>query len=64
MMIVNITDIIDDDGGGRTSSITEYVVSLIIIMNIYHALINTLSAHMILLNPNTRFYTHDTSQPK
>ena len=49
-------DIIDDDGVSRTSSITEHVVPLIK-MNIYHALINTLSAHMILINPNTKFYT-------
>ena len=32
--------------------------ALIIIMYIYHALINALSAHMIHINLNTIFYTH------
>ena len=31
---------------------------IIIIMYIYHALINALSAHMIHINLNMRFYTH------
>ena len=31
---------------------------IIIIMYIYHALINALSAHMIHINLNTIFYTH------
>ena len=36
---------------------------LIIIMYIYHALINTLSARMILINLNTVFYTHVEHSP-
>ena len=36
---------------------------LIIIMYIYHALINTLSACMILINLNTVFYTHVEHSP-
>ena len=31
---------------------------IIIIMYIYHALINTLSTHMTHVNLNTTFYTH------
>ena len=34
-----------------------------IIMYIYHALINTLSAHMIHVNLNTIFYTHVEHSP-
>ena len=36
---------------------------LIIIMYIYHALINTLSAHMIHINLNIIFYTHVQHSP-
>ena len=36
---------------------------LIRIMYIYHALINTLSARMILINLNTVFYTHVEHSP-
>ena len=36
---------------------------LIIIMYIYHALINTLSAHMIHINLNMIFYTHVEHSP-
>ena len=35
----------------------------IIIMYIYHVLINTLSAHMIHINLNTIFYTHVEHSP-
>ena len=34
------------------------ILCLTIIMYIYHATINALSAHMIHINPNTIFYTH------
>ena len=37
--------------------------SIIIIMYIYHALINALSAHMIHINLNTIFYTHVQHSP-
>ena len=33
------------------------------IMYIYHALINTLSTHMIHINPNMIFYTHVEHSP-
>ena len=36
---------------------------LIIIMYIYHALINALSAHMIYINLNMIFYTHVEHSP-
>ena len=36
---------------------------IIIIMYIYHALINALSAHMIHINRNTIFYTHVEHSP-
>ena len=36
---------------------------LIIIMYIYHALINALSAHMIHINLNMIFYTHVKHSP-
>ena len=36
---------------------------LIIIMYIYHALINALSAHMIHINLNMIFYTHVEHSP-
>ena len=32
-------------------------------MYIYHALINALSAHMIHINLNTKFYTHAEHSP-
>ena len=35
----------------------------IIIMYIYHALINALSAHMIHINLNMIFYTHVEHRP-
>ena len=34
------------------------IISIIIIMYIYRALINTLSAHMIHINLNMIFYAH------
>ena len=39
------------------------VVIIIIIMYIYHALINALSAHMIHINLNMIFYTHVERSP-
>ena len=38
-------------------------VYIIIIMYIYHALINALSAHMIHINLNMIFYTHVKHSP-
>ena len=38
-------------------------VVIIIIMYIYHALINALSAHMIHINLNMIFYTHVKHSP-
>ena len=38
--------------------------SIIIIMYIYHAFINALSAHMIHMNLNTIFYTQAAHLPK
>ena len=42
---------------------TERVMGIIIIMYIYHALINALSAHMIRINLNMIFYTHVQHSP-
>ena len=39
------------------------LVLIIIIMYIYHALINALSAHMIHINLNMIFYTHVEHSP-
>ena len=39
------------------------VILIIIIMYIYHALINALSAHMIHINLNMVFYTHVEHSP-
>ena len=39
------------------------VLIIIIIMYIYHALINALSAHMIHINLNMIFYTHIEHSP-
>ena len=36
---------------------------IIIIMYIYHVLMNTLSAHTIHINLNTIFYTHVEDSP-
>ena len=38
-------------------------LQIIIIMYIYHALINALSAHMIHINLNMIFYTHVKHSP-
>ena len=40
-----------------------WFIALIIIMYIYHALINALSAHMIHINLNMIFYTHVEHSP-
>ena len=42
---------------------TFFSTELIIIMYIYHALINALSAHMIHINLNMIFYTHVEHSP-
>ena len=39
------------------------IIIIIIIMYIYHALINALSAHMIHINLNMIFYTHVKHSP-
>ena len=39
------------------------LVVIIVIMYIYHALINALSAHMIHINLNTIFYAHVERSP-
>ena len=41
----------------------DIMIIIIIIMYIYHALINTLSAHMIHINLNMIFYTHIEHSP-
>ena len=40
-----------------------YIYKIIIIMYIYHALISTMSAHMIHINLNMIFYTHVEHSP-
>ena len=47
--------------GLRITSVS--VCSVIIIIYIYHALINALSAHMIHINLNMIFYTHVEHSP-
>ena len=42
---------------------TKEALIIIIIMYIYHALINALSAHMIHINLNMIFYTHVKHSP-
>ena len=39
------------------------IITIIIIMDIYHALINALSAHMIHINLTMIFYTHVEHSP-
>ena len=39
------------------------IIIIIIIMYIYHALINAVSAHMIHINLNMIFYTHVEHSP-
>ena len=41
----------------------NFILLLLIIMYIYHALINVLSAHMIHINLNMIFYTHAEHSP-
>ena len=41
----------------------KHIIIIIIIMYIYHALINALSAHMIHINLNMMFYTHVEHSP-
>ena len=49
-------------GYRRSCYLTEGII-IIIIMYIYHALINALSAHMIHINLNMIFYTHVKHSP-
>ena len=48
-------------GGSETLLLCD--TGIIIIMYIYHALINTLNAHMIHIDLNTIFYTHVEHSP-
>ena len=43
--------------------IESIITIIIIIMSIYHALINALSVHMIHINLNTILYTHVEHSP-
>ena len=47
----------------RVKKIKSPTFFIIIIMYIYHALINILSAHMIHINLNMIFYTHVEHSP-
>ena len=44
-------------------NVSKVFVTIIIIINIYHALINALSAQVIRINLNTIFYTHVEHSP-
>ena len=44
--------------GKRLTILLLLLIIIIIIMYIYHAVINSLSAHMIYINLNMTFYTH------
>ena len=46
------------------SGLNTEQLTLIIIMYIYHAFINALSAHLIHINLNTIFYTYVEHLPK
>ena len=48
----------------QTTCLSSLPLIIIIIMYIYHALINALSAYMIHINLNTIFYTHVEHLPK
>ena len=47
-------------GLGKDKNIIKQII---IIMYLYHALMNALSAHMIHIGPNTIFYTHVEHSP-
>ena len=49
--------------GGEVDYIIIIIRIRIIIMYIYHTLINALSAHMIQINLNVIFYTHIEHSP-
>ena len=55
--------------GEKTDRVSEHrllgitIIIIIIIMYIYHALINALSVHMIHINLNMIFYTHVEHSP-
>ena len=51
------------DRNNRYMTSPQFSVIIIIIMYIYHALINALSAHMIHINLNMIFYTHLKHSP-
>ena len=46
----------------QSATVHLYLI-IIIIMYIYHALINALSAHLIYINLNMIFYTHVKHSP-
>ena len=46
------------------ASCPTLIIIIIIIIKIYHALINALSAHMIHINLNMIFYTHVEHSPR
>ena len=48
---------------GRLGVFLALIIIIIILMNIYHVLINALSTHMIHINLNTIFYTHIEHSP-
>ena len=48
---------------GSEILVRQAYVRIIIIMYIYHALINALSAHMMHINLNMIFYTHVEHSP-
>ena len=50
-------------GGWKERWLSHLTIIIIIIMYIYHALINALSAHMIHINLNMIFYTHVEHSP-
>ena len=52
-----------DDLDGTIIKMSAHIITIIIIMYIYHALINALSAHMIHINLNMVFYTHVKHSP-
>ena len=52
-----------DYGNNKIIIIIIIIIITMIIMNIYHALINALSAHMIHINLDMIFYTHVEHSP-
>ena len=48
---------------GRKNNLVKITITIILIMYIYHELINVLSAHIICINLNMIFYTHTEHSP-